>query len=204
MSAPGRGPRIRHVADGDWDALVALEAAAYAPSGLSEGRAPLESMVRASPSTCFVLHQGARLAAYALALPYPESAYPALAATGAAARASSNLHLHDLVVAADLRGRGLGRHLFGHLAATALAQGYLRISLVAVGGSDTFWAARGFAPHPEIALAADYGPGALYMSRPVTAGHGPARTRGPAQGRRPVPRAASARVPGTPLHHEKG
>ncbi|MEU7581153.1 GNAT family N-acetyltransferase [Streptomyces sp. NPDC041068] len=160
--------RVRPIADGDWDDIAALESRAYTPLGLSEGRAELESRMRASPSTCFALDLGWQFAGYLLALPYPESAYPDLRGTEGAALPSRNLHLHDIVVAEHVRHRGLGRHLLGHLTATALAQGYERISLIAVGGSETFWSARGFTAR-DGAAPAGYGPTAVYMSKAVTA-----------------------------------
>ncbi|MEU6819507.1 GNAT family N-acetyltransferase [Streptomyces atriruber] len=163
--------RIRRIADGDWDGIVALESRAYAPLGLSEGRAALESRMRASPETCFALDLGEHLAGYLLALPYPESEYPELSgAEPGAALPSRNLHLHDVVVAEQLRHRGLGRHLLRHLMTTARAHGYEQISLVAVGGSDTFWAGRGFAARREGPPPAGYGPTAVYMSRAVPGG----------------------------------
>jgi GNAT superfamily N-acetyltransferase len=165
--------RIRHVSDGDWGGLVALEAGAYAAIGLSEARTALESRVRASPNTCFVLDLGHRLAGYLLALPYPMFAYPDLTrteeipATGSAR--SGNLHLHDLVIAESLRGRGLAKTLVHHLIATARSDGYEQISLVAVNGSDTFWAANGFVARPGVVPTGDYGPDSVYMSRAVQA-----------------------------------
>jgi ribosomal protein S18 acetylase RimI-like enzyme len=162
---------VRHLADRDWDAVVALEHDAYAGLGLSEGRTALRSRAAVSPGTCFVLDLGGRTAGYLLALPYPEFRCPDLGrveppAPGAATR---NLHLHDIVIAPALRRRGLGRHLLGHLTGTARARGDRRISLVAVGGSDRFWSARGFVPHPGVAPADGYGTDAVYMSRPVPA-----------------------------------
>ncbi|MEE4543696.1 GNAT family N-acetyltransferase [Streptomyces sp. V4-01] len=162
-----REMRIRPVADADWDGIVTLEAGAYTPLGLCEGRAALVAKVRASPATCFVLDAGRRPAGYLLALPYPESAYPELADRDESVLDSPNLHLHDLVVAEELRGRGLGRRLLGRLTADARARGYERISLVAVGGSHTFWSANGFTAHDGIADPRSYGAGSVYMSMPL-------------------------------------
>ncbi|NGO72667.1 GNAT family N-acetyltransferase [Streptomyces boncukensis] len=175
----------------DWSGVAALEARVYGPLGLSEGRAALESRGRVSPDTCFVLHRGARVAGYVLALPYPPFQCPDLEhveecateparsasqsarsvqsvqsgqSVGDAVRHSRNLHLHDLVVAEDLRGRGLARRLLRHLTATARARRYERMSLVAVAGSAPFWAARGFHTERGIAVPDSYGADAVYMS----------------------------------------
>ncbi|WP_172381289.1 GNAT family N-acetyltransferase [Streptomyces sp. MNP-20] len=173
------GIRIRPLARGDWDAVAALEAEAYTRLGLSEGRAALESRARASPDTCFVLDGGRVAVGYVLALPYPLFQCPDLSHGEDTAFPSGNLHLHDLVVAEAFRGRGLARRLLRHLCATARSLTYERISLVAVGGSDTFWSARGFAAHPEVPLPDGYGDGALYMSTalPVTAPQAPSERR---------------------------
>lgn len=180
----GDRARIRQVGDDDWGGVVALEAAAYTPLGLSEGRAALESKVWASPTTCFVLDVGERLAGYLLSLPYPASEAPALARGEDMVHESLNLHLHDVVVAEDLRGRGLGRRLLRHLTGLARQQGYEQLSLVAVGGSHTFWAANGFTPRHEVVNPESYGAGSVYMIMPLPAGHagGPSPTSGSLSG----------------------
>ncbi|MER6110935.1 GNAT family N-acetyltransferase [Streptomyces hirsutus] len=165
---PG-GLRIRPLAEDDWPRVAALEAEVYAPAGLSEGREALESRGRASPATCFVLETGDRIAGYVLALPYPPSRYPDLERPEERSFTSSHLHLHDLVVADDLRGRGLGSRLVRHLTAAA-RQGYEEVSLVAVGGTESFWARHGFRPDRRVELPASYGENAVYMSGPVPGG----------------------------------
>jgi ribosomal protein S18 acetylase RimI-like enzyme len=161
------GARVRHISDRDWDAIAALEASVYGGSGLSEGRAALESRARVSPGTCFVLEIGERLAGYVLSLPYPMFRCPDLARAEELAFRSPNLHLHDLVIAGDLRRGGLGRHLLHHLTAAARLSRYRRISLVAVAGSDTFWSSNGYRAHPGLALPGSYGADAVYMSRAI-------------------------------------
>ncbi|HWG99989.1 MAG TPA: GNAT family N-acetyltransferase [Pilimelia sp.] len=163
--------RIRRIADRDWDDVVALEAAAYRARGLSEAREVLESRGRASPATSFVLDIDGRVAGYLLALPYPRFRCPDPRRAERTAYASPDLHLHDLVVRADLRGAGHGGRLLRHLTATATPHGYRHLSLVAVAGSGRFWAAHGFRPHPEVPLPGAYGAGAVYLSRPLDHGH---------------------------------
>jgi ribosomal protein S18 acetylase RimI-like enzyme len=159
--------RVRHISDSDWGGIVALESSAYTAFALSEGRAALESRAHVSPATCFVLDLGRHVAGYVLALPYPMFRFPDLARTEEDVFPSRNLHLHDLVIAEDLRGRGLAGHLLRHLTATAGSQRYERISLVAVAGSAGFWAANGYRPHNEVTLPASYGTNAVYMSKAV-------------------------------------
>ncbi|MGP3987185.1 GNAT family N-acetyltransferase [Streptomyces sp. 3N207] len=189
---PYESVRIRGIVEGDWDAIVELERDAYAGLGLSEGRAALQSRAYASPGTCFTLDVGSRAAGYVLALPYPAFSCPDLERTEhTAALPAGNLHLHDIVVARPLRRRGLARLLLHHLTRTARARGDERISLVAVGGSDRFWSARGFVAHPKVLPSGSgYGTDAVYMSKPVLSG----------PGGRPGPGSATRRGPF--LQHE--
>ncbi|MDX3224880.1 GNAT family N-acetyltransferase [Streptomyces sp. ME19-01-6] len=162
--------RIRHIAERDWDDIAALESRVYTGLGLSEGRVALESRARVSPGTCRALEVGPRLAGYVLALPYPMYRYPELDRPEDTAFPSTNLHLHDLVIAENFRRQGLGRRLLGHLTASARTHGYEQISLVAVGGSATYWSARGFTAHQEVVPPDGYGPDVIYMSRAMPSG----------------------------------
>ncbi|MFC1400040.1 MULTISPECIES: GNAT family N-acetyltransferase [Streptacidiphilus] len=164
-------PTIRGIRPDDWEAIVELEANAYTALGLSEGRTALQSRVRASPATCFVLEHGAnrrrRVAGYLLALPYPRFRYPGLDQPERTAFRSPNLHLHDLVVAEELRRCGLAGRLLRRLETVARAREHRHVSLVAVAGTDAFWSRHGFAPHREVAAPEHYGARAVYMSKPL-------------------------------------
>ncbi|MFI1536179.1 GNAT family N-acetyltransferase [Streptomyces anandii] len=153
----------RPVTEEDWPGIVALEAETYAESGLSEKPEVLAS--RLGRSTSFVLADGADVAGYVLALPYPRFRFPDLNRADPTSFVSTNLHLHDLVIAPGYRRLGLGRRLLGHLMTEARRQAYEVVSLVAVGDGAGFWVAHGFLRHPETRLPAAYGPGATYMSR---------------------------------------
>ena len=163
-----RAERVRPITPDDWSAIATLEADTYAPSGLSEGRAVLESRGRSSPETSFVLDTGERIGGYLLALPYPWCRFPDLTRAERTVFRSSNLHLHDVVVGAGLRGRGWARRMLRQLTDTARSFRYERISLVAVGGSAGFWSAQGYRAQPRVALPGGYGPDAVYMSRVIT------------------------------------
>jgi diaminopimelate decarboxylase/GNAT superfamily N-acetyltransferase len=165
-----RGPRVRPIADADWTAIAELEHEVYASRGLAEGRAALESRARLSPGTCFVLELDREIAGYVIALPQPAGRSPDLhrPQDSASARdASANLHLHDLAIAPGARGRGLSRLLVRRLEACAAAGMFERISLAAIDGAASFWAAAGFRARPEVAVPDSYGPNAVYMSKSV-------------------------------------
>lgn len=166
--AGGGGVLTRELRAADWDQVAALEAATYRELGLSEGLAALRS--RAGDGTSFVLETGGAVVGYVLALPYPYGQFPDLAEAGPMPPQRSDvdrldLHLHDMAVAAERRGGGLGRRLTRHLLGAARRRGYRRVSLVALAGRDTFWAGQGFHPEPSVPPPAGYGPGATYMSR---------------------------------------
>ncbi|GAA3156642.1 GNAT family N-acetyltransferase [Streptomyces echinatus] len=160
---------IRGITEADWPQLVALESEAYANLSLAEGERLLRSRARASAGTCFVLDLDGRLAGYVLALPYPRFRCPDLARPEQAVHRTTNLHLHDLVVSAPLRRRGLGTRLVRHLTGVARARGFATVSLVAVAGKEPFWRANGYHAHPAAPVPPDYGGGAVYMSARVAA-----------------------------------
>lgn len=174
---------IRLLRDEDWDDVVALEALAYAASGLSEGREALRSRHR-SPSTCFVLEHEGAFGGYLLALPYPLFRCPdlSLAERGAVAEGPwvSNLHLHDLVLAERARGQGMARRMARHLEGTGRAARHRSLSLVAVQGSRPLWSRLGYHARPEVALPGGYGAEAIYMTKSLeqVADVSPARATG--------------------------
>ncbi|WP_371478941.1 GNAT family N-acetyltransferase [Kitasatospora sp. NBC_00315] len=164
--------RIRLLQEEDWDELVALEQRAYAADGLSEGEEALRSRHRASPSTCFVAEYAGGFGGYLLALPYPLFHCPDLnpaedGTVGENPKGSGNLHLHDLVIAERVRGRGLARAMQRHLEETGRSACYRTLSLVAVRGSRTMWTLLGYRARPEIGPPASYGPEAVYMAKPL-------------------------------------
>jgi ornithine decarboxylase len=162
-----RAERIRPIDADDWNTIATLEAGAYSGSGLSESRAALESRGRSFPATSFVLDAGERVGGYLLALPYPRFRFPDPARVEESVFRSSNLHLHDIVIGDEFRGRGWAKRMLRHLTDTAKSFRYERISLVAVDGTAGFWTAHGYHVHPEITLSDGYGPNAVYMSRVI-------------------------------------
>ncbi|ALO96862.1 GNAT family acetyltraansferase [Streptomyces hygroscopicus subsp. limoneus] len=158
---------IRGITEADWPQVAALEAGAYTDTSLTEGEAGLRS--RAPAGTSFVLDLDGRIAGYVLALPYPRLHCPDLSRPEQVVHHATNLHLHDLVVSAPLRRRGLGTRLVGHLTDAARARGFATMSLVALAGKEPFWQANGYRPHHETRVPAGYGSGAVYMSARVAA-----------------------------------
>ncbi|WP_457029949.1 GNAT family N-acetyltransferase [Kitasatospora sp. P5_F3] len=144
---------------------MALEARAYAESGLSEGSEALRSRAAVSPGTCFALEYDGQFGGYLLALPYPLGQCPDLSLAETAGFASGNLHAHDFVITEELRGRGLTPHFVRQIEAAARARGFERLSMVAVQRSHVLWARLGYTAHREVALPESYGTEAVYMSK---------------------------------------
>ncbi len=162
--------RFRGIATADWPMLERLEFDAYAAHGLSEGVAALRSRARVHPDVCFAIEADHAAVGYAIALPYPFLRAPDLKQPDdGGASPSDNLHLHDIVVAEDLRGRGVLRAFLPHLTTTARALGFGRISMVSVLGNEARWARFGFIAHPGVPVDEEYGPQAVYMSQRVDA-----------------------------------
>ncbi|MGC4950265.1 GNAT family N-acetyltransferase [Streptomyces sp. DT224] len=162
---------IRLLREEDWGEVVAWEQRAYSASGLSEGEEALRSRHRASPSTCFVLEYEGAFGGYLLALPYPLGRCPDLSLPEQGGPAATNLHLHDLVIAERVRGRGLAPRVLRHLEEAGRAAGYRTLSLVAVHGTQGMWAALGYRARPGTPLPASYGPDAVYMVRELGVSH---------------------------------
>ncbi|MBP0448635.1 GNAT family N-acetyltransferase [Kitasatospora sp. RG8] len=159
---------FRRVADADWEAVVALEFAAYAADDLSEGRESLQARGRSSPDTCFVVELRGEVIGYVLSLPYPLYECPDLGSVEPAAPPadppSRNLHIHDLVIAEEWRSKDVALRFMRHLKAYAQAQGFERISMVAVRRSDILLAMLGYRTHREVVVPECYGRRAVYMS----------------------------------------
>lgn len=166
-----RSPRVRAIKEPDWPRIAEIEHEAYAPLGLSEGEATLREWGRMAPETCFVLELEGVVAGYVLALAHPAGEPPVLGRPGLVDEPSPdgdlNLHLHDLALSRDVRGRGLSKQLLRRLEHEAAARMFETIGLVSVGGSDGFWRASGFRARHDVAVPDGYGSRPVYMSKAV-------------------------------------
>ncbi|MFJ8043983.1 GNAT family N-acetyltransferase [Kitasatospora sp. NPDC096147] len=158
---------VRQLADRDWDVVVELEHDAYAADGLSEGREALMSRAVASPTTCFVLERDGAVCGYLLSLPYPLLQCPDLSRVEETVFTSENLHVHDVVIAKELRSQNLAEVLMVEFRSKADELGYQSLSMVAVRGSEILARLLGFRSNREVALPASYGRRAVYMSMPL-------------------------------------
>lgn len=135
---------IRPMTLADLDLVLAIQQRCY-PTAYHEPLAAFENKLRQSPRSAWLATSGQRALAYLVTLPVDETHFPALhAANWAPPPAAKWLYLHDLAVDPDHRGSGAGQRLveqaFGH----AHAQGLEGLALVAVQGSQPYWARLGF------------------------------------------------------------
>jgi len=121
------------------------------------------------PNGAHVFEVNERPAGYVLSHPWHARAVPALDALLHAIPADADTYyLHDLALLPVARRIGAARFMVRTLARHALARGFATMSLVAVNGSEGFWAKQGFVAQniPELTgKLLTYEEGARYMVR---------------------------------------
>ena len=158
----------------DLEAVMAVQQAAYGPHYLEPAEV-LAQRLALAPDTAGVVEgpgvDPARALPRAYLVAY-RSVLGAITPLHAAFEPTSRpdtLYLHDLAVHPAAAGAGLGSRLVGHALAQAGAEGLGFAALVAVQGSQAFWARQGFKPAQPLpgsaALLAGYGPEASYQTR---------------------------------------
>ena len=119
------------------------------------------------PDGCFALAGNGGVAGYLITHPWHRAAPPKLGAMlGAIPADADTLYLHDIALLPATRGTGAGRAAVELVLETARAAGFRDITLMAVGGADSFWSSQGFGyvdAAPDI--LASYGPEARLMRR---------------------------------------
>ena len=164
-------PRWRPLAQADLGDVGRIAAAAHA--GLDERPDVFAEKLRLYPRGCLALDLDGEVLGYAFSHPWRLGDAPALDAFLGALPASPDcLYLHDIAMLTDARGQGAAAAAIGRLTALAGAEGLDAMALVAVRGTDAFWARAGFvdATGPGLfAKLAVYGEGARYMTRRLAA-----------------------------------
>lgn len=161
-------PLIRPLAAADLTAAAAIQNEVYLPL-YREAADILGSRILVAPGFCWGAFEGEALIAYILSHPWPAGSPPAIGIHLPTPPEGDNWFIHDLAIAPQARGSGLGRVLAGRAAQAAKDAGLTRGDLVAVQGASSFWSRLGYAAPTEIpeALAskvAAYGDDARYMT----------------------------------------
>ncbi|KZN37115.1 GNAT family N-acetyltransferase [Pseudoalteromonas luteoviolacea] len=158
---------INSISGSSWNSILKIQEEAYTdilPEEINE----LKSKWIASPNTCAVyLNNDNKIVAYLLSHPWGSELPPKLNEK-AQITDSPNLYLHDLAIAQQARGKGIAKKLVTNVIAKAKSQGFTKIMLVAVQGSDTFWAKFGFTITPNALVCPSYGNNSKLMTLELT------------------------------------
>lgn len=177
--------QLRRLEQADLANVLRIQDACYSEIVPETGQS-LAAKILASPSTCFLAETAAGVIGYLVAVPV---LYPDLPALNDAmfrlASDSDTLYIHDLAVTDAGRGTGAGRALVRAALDAATAQGLGSACLVAIQGSQRFWAQHGFEtvaspPDRVAAKLASYGAAAQLMRatlRVMPSGLGASRRR---------------------------
>jgi GNAT superfamily N-acetyltransferase len=131
----------------------------------------LAEKFRLFPRGCFVLDgSDAGLAGYCFSHPWEAGSPPALdTMIGTLPGTPEVYFIHDLALDKSARGRNFGSQLMPRVIENARDLGLGRIALVAVSGSEPFWARMGFrrtdSEKLQAAARAKYGDAAAHMER---------------------------------------
>jgi GNAT superfamily N-acetyltransferase len=156
---------IRPLVRADLEAALALQALGYAEA-LRDGPEAFASRIDIAPDHCWAVERDGRPLAWLLSHPWrsfdPPTPDQVLTPVGDAC-----WYIHDLSVAPEGRGLGLGRALVEHVLARCRPA---RSELIAVSGAHPVWLRLGWRDAPDLptALAAKvaaYGSEAAYMVR---------------------------------------
>lgn len=153
---------------GDLDAVQHVQRSCY-PARYHEPPESFGNKLRHAPGSCWVIEAGGRVEAYLVSLPADERRLPGLHATDwCAPQEPTLLYLHDLAVSPGLRGQGAAQALIDRARAHATKADLRRLALVAVQGSEPYWARQGFVPSEPVQgelvrALRSFGDGARFM-----------------------------------------
>lgn len=155
---------IKEITNEDWDRIVELESDAYSDIE-PESMETLRSKWVASPDLCFVVEKDKEIAGYLLAHPWNSLEPPSLFKPLPERCSGNILFIHDLVVAKEYSGLGLGKAMVKYLLNKVSSKQFESALLVAVQNSQSFWEKFGFYPLQDHKVNSCYGAGAVLMRR---------------------------------------
>jgi len=153
-----------------WPAIMRIQTEVYRQS-VQEPLAVLTSKWQAGPSTCAVFSHSDALdepVAYLLAHPWSSGTPPHLDQVLVPDEQARDLYLHDLALSSRAQGQGIATLLVEDFLSKAQALNVGCIRLVAIQGSQGFWARFGFEPESDAAVDASYGTDAALMWKKLT------------------------------------
>src|SRR5690554_5591505 len=131
----------------DADDIAAVTAISDAVHGrFTEPAAVYRERLSLYPGGCFVFERDGALAGYLVSHPWMGDSSPELGQLiGSLPQPGETYYLHDLALLPAARGTGAGRRGLELVERCARAAGFQDVTLTAVSGADSYWAAQGFA-----------------------------------------------------------
>jgi len=155
---------IRPMHADDTARVLAIQSEAYGDAFV-EAAGVIEARLAAAPDTAWVAETEAGVAAYLVGYRSLLGRVTPLGGPFRVVLAGDCLYLHDLAVARQAVGRGIGRALAEHALAWARRAGLGCSGLVSVQDSQAFWLGLGYRPFAGQVELSSYPGGAVYMSR---------------------------------------
>ena len=144
---------LRQLALADIPDMLEVQREAYAPS-LHEPASSFEEKLTLFPQGALGAFEGGRLVAYAVTLAWRgDSVVPLSKELGALPADPDTLFIHDVASSPAHRGKGAAKRLVERVFAIASEMNITKFSLVAVQGSEPFWARFGFSPAESFVYA---------------------------------------------------
>ena len=119
------------------------------------------SKIEFSPKTCYGVLDGDRLIGYGISFPLQSTGVQLNSLLKPVDEKSKVFYIHDIAVDPDYRGLGIAKDLLGLMVVDATSLGLNSVALVAVAGSNVYWAGHGFKESEDRVFG--YGEGALEM-----------------------------------------
>ena len=103
------------------------------------------SKIEISPDACFGVLSGDKLVGYGISFPWFKDKVVNLdSSLNSIGGKPEILYIHDIAVDPDFRGLGIAKELLRLMLQEAALLGLSSVALVAVSGSNTYWAGHGF------------------------------------------------------------
>ncbi|MEW7865308.1 GNAT family N-acetyltransferase [Aeromonas diversa] len=153
---------IRTIRYGDWSAIMHIQAQCYHEL-VPEPLHILQQKVGLSPQTCWVAERGGQVLGYLLCHPWHYGPPPSLSCPIGEMTRDEIFYLHDLAIADEARGLGVGQRLVDTALDHAKEDGYDEVALIAVQDAPAYWRRHGFVATPTSKSLAEYGEDAEFM-----------------------------------------
>lgn len=164
-------PRLRLMQARDLAAVLRIQSQCYSPE-MNESSTVIRARLATAPRTAWVAEVAGRVQAYLMTYPGQLGKLSALGSRFEIATHPDCLYLHDLAVAPETKGLGLGRRLVDTALETGRVLGLKHAALVCVQDAEHFWQGCGFVralqPTAEAQAALEtYVVEAHYLTRPL-------------------------------------